>query len=124
MEWCVNHAVIITWGYSTPVKKPGYILTVKITSVKGNKVKLSFSQDRFYGTTGCYESRSKSVTVKLNKKRVGSFTFKTTNGSKGKGTIKLISKNKVMIRLKTTTKARLDRIPPGTNWKYKTLKRR
>lgn len=109
------------WGGTTVVSEPGYTLQVDILKKKGKKLKLKVAQDYFYGSAGYYSVESKKATVKL-KNGKGKFSFKTLAGDKGKGRIKLVSKKRIKMSLKTTAAGK-ERIPLSTGGKYKTLKR-
>lgn len=109
------------YDYRYGTDASGYSLLVDILKKQGKKVTFKTSLTYAYGSGGYYTVTSKKITAKL-KKGSGSFTFKTMAGDKGKGRIKLLSKKKVKISLKTT-KAGGERMPLTTGGKWKTLKR-
>lgn len=109
------------WGGQTPTKKPGYTLSLEILKKKSRSAKIVFNQLYFYGVVGYYIATSKATTVKL-KKGKGSFTFRSSEGDRGRGRIKLVSKKRIKLSLETTVYGH-ERLPLSTGGKYKTLKR-
>lgn len=109
------------WGIGKGPQN-GYILQCKVTGVKGNRVTLQIEQTVLYGDAGYYiaDSKKKTVTLKSN---YATFKFKTFCGDTCKAKLKVVSKNKLKLAIKTTSSGH-ERIPISTNYKYKVLKRR
>lgn len=106
-----------SWGWGSGANE--YIYEIKIKSIRSKKVKLKVACSWAYGNAfGFYDFGTKTITAKL-KGRTAKFSWKSSEGSKGTGVIKLVSKNKIKIKMKTTKW--MDRMCP--NFNYKTFKR-
>lgn len=109
------------WGIGKGPQS-GYILQCKVTGVKGSRVTLQIEQAYFYGDSGSYIADSLKKAVKL-KNNYAEFKFKTFCGDTCKAKLKVVSKKKVKLAIKTVEYGH-ERIPMSTGYKYKVLKRR
>ena len=104
------------WGVGKGPQS-GYILQCKVTSVKGNRVTLQIEQTIFYGDAGIYIADSKKKTVAL-KNNYSAFKFKTYCGDTCQAKLKVVSRSKIKLAIKTVEGGR-ERISMSTDYKYK-----
>ena len=109
------------WGGTTPVEKPGYTFDLDVKSVSGRTIRFSLFQVFFYGTCGYYEvGTENNISATLDANNVAKFSFRTYGNEYGTGVVKLLSKNKLKIKLIVSSRGR-ERMIMHTGEKYITL---